>query len=108
MADRETRNFYISIGICPECRKNRLFGDERSCIECKAKKAVYNKTYHSKHAERDKNKCSDYNKKVYRDRIGKGICTRCGKRKAEPMRKKCRLCLDKDARVQRLRRDYVT
>lgn len=28
-----------AVGICPRCGKNLLYGDEKSCIECRAKSA---------------------------------------------------------------------
>ena len=39
----------------------------------------------------------NYGRSVYKERSEQGICTRCGKRKAAPGRKKCKLCLEKDA-----------
>lgn len=36
----DQRNFYISKGVCPVCRKNNLVGNEKSCAECKANKAA--------------------------------------------------------------------
>ena len=35
---RESRNFYKKIGICPQCRKEKLFGDEQQCISCRQKR----------------------------------------------------------------------
>lgn len=33
----KNREFYKSIGICPYCGKNKLWGDEKRCIECHSK-----------------------------------------------------------------------
>lgn len=34
---RLTRAYYIKRGVCPMCRKNYIFGDEKRCPECSAK-----------------------------------------------------------------------
>lgn len=28
-----------AVGVCPRCGKNLLYGDEKSCVECRAKSA---------------------------------------------------------------------
>lgn len=38
---RETRELCRQFKICPECRKNKLVGDEKICPECLANKAEY-------------------------------------------------------------------
>ena len=38
--------------------------------------------------------------------VSKGICTRCGKLKVVPGRKKCGICLEKDMILHRNRRAY--
>lgn len=103
MADREARKFYKSIHICPECRKNRILGDESTCPECLAQKSIYNKRYYEKHSEILKQKFKDYNHKIYTERSAKGICTRCGKRKAATNRKKCVVCLNRDIEAHKRR-----
>lgn len=96
---RENRKFYISIGICPICKKNQLFGDEKSCPECKAKRMKY-KTSTDKYRERNRIK----SKEIHLKCIETGTCTRCRKRKAVYNRKKCEICLEKDRVYQALRR----
>lgn len=104
-ADRNaTRQFLREIGICPICHKNALIGDERNCLECRA--------YYA--ARREKNKITlteerlqhnrDNSKKLYRNRIDNNKCTRCGKRSPAVGRKKCAICLEKDAEIHRLKR----
>lgn len=31
--------YYLKIHICPVCRKNTIMGQEKTCVECKAKSA---------------------------------------------------------------------
>ena len=45
-------------------------------------------------------------KKLYAERVSNGICTRCGKLKVVPGRKKCGICLEKDMILHRNRRAY--
>ena len=32
-----TRKLYQKYRVCPRCRKNNFFGDEKNCLECAAK-----------------------------------------------------------------------
>lgn len=41
---------------------------------------------------------------IYHERSENGICTRCGKRKSAPGKKKCAICLEKDAEFHRRKR----
>lgn len=98
---RKNREFYRKNGICPECGKNKLFGDEKTCPECRAK------------AQNRKNNCTDEQKQKYREsqnekrrklhkeRAKKGICTRCGRRKAVAGKKKCAICQEKENEQKR-------
>lgn len=36
------RKFYQNIKICPYCKKTKLWGDERVCLECQAKAYIKN------------------------------------------------------------------
>lgn len=36
---RELYKKLQAVGICPRCGKNLLYGDEKSCVECRAKSA---------------------------------------------------------------------
>ena len=81
---KETRDWLLDHKICPRCGKNDLFGDEKSCPECRAKENGYvmksrdgdgRLEYNKKHRE--------WAKKEHQRRIEVGICTRCGKRKAD-------------------------
>ena len=102
-AKKADRDFLRSIGICPVCKKTKLFGTERMCQECLAKQYAY-------HAKNDKEKVKQY-QKAYSSRrkelrqmyLDKGVCPSCRKRKIEIGKKKCKICLNKDADVHRAR-----
>lgn len=99
--NRKTREFYKKNGLCPRCGKNKLFGDEKECLECKEK------AYEAVMKNRNKD---DYNKthrewarKEHQKRIENGICTRCGKRKPDFGYKTCGICRAKDTETRRIR-----
>lgn len=99
------RAFFRKNQICPECGKEKLFGDEKQCISCREK----SRQRKQKITDEQKNIYSERFKKqqksLYKERAEKGICTRCGKRKAAYGKKKCQICLNKDAEAHRIKRD---
>ena len=101
--ERQTKKFMKSIGICPECKKEKLFGQEKQCISCREKRRKrkpptdeqrqkYNKSFREKQ------------NLLYRQRIEQGFCGECGKRKIEQGRSRCRICLQKNAEISRKKR----
>lgn len=95
--NKADRKWYRENGICPRCRKNTLFGDENMCPECSAemyeismnsRERLGREHYNSVHAE--------WSRKTHAKRIELGICTRCGKRKADYGLKTCGICRNKD------------
>ena len=100
----ETRHFLQSIGICPKCQKNKLYGDEKNCPECAAKgylfvmksvKKLGREHYNENHREWSRN--------THQKRIELGICTRCGNRKADNGFKTCGICRNKDKEYKRIK-----
>lgn len=100
---RKDRAFYRSIGVCPYCRINKLFGDEKQCIDCREKYHARRKPLTDEQRARANANQSIQKKKLHAERIEMGICTRCGKRKPEEGKKKCRIWLDRDAEMHRRR-----
>ncbi len=101
---REDRLFFLSIKICPVCRRNKLYYGEKSCLECKAVKNEYNFEYYHKHRDvlNEQNKVRNRNK--YKERKEQGLCVDCGVRKTAPNKVRCYICLDKNARDSRNKR----
>lgn len=100
-ARNKDRKFLQSIGICPRCQKNKLYGDEKQCPECSAKgyslamksrERLGKEHYNKNHAE--------WSKKEHHRRIEQGICTRCGKCKADYGFKTCGICRDKERKYK--------
>lgn len=88
---QEERKFLLDIRICPKCKKNSLFGTEKTCIECLAEI--------SKKRSEGKIKRKKYNKQQYILRISRmkenGICRGCSHRKVEVGKTYCSICLQK-------------
>lgn len=53
---RELISWYKENGICPICRKNNLFGNEKECIECSAKRYTKRMTCYNLNPEKFKEK----------------------------------------------------
>ena len=98
---REERAFLKSIGICPRCRKNMIFEGENTCPECKA----YNTNGATRLREKDRENYNEkqkvLHKKIYDQRKENGLCTRCGKRKADYGYFTCGVCRSKDRKRRR-------
>ena len=99
---KETRDFFRRHNLCTICGKVAVFGNERTCPECRAKRREIVSRWITPEKSReylDENK--NRAKKIYYERKAKGICTRCGKRKAERDKTRCGICLEKDAKAHR-------
>lgn len=100
--NKERREWYQSAGICPKCGENPIMGDEKMCPECRAyaykivmgRRDFIRKRYNSDHAK--------WSRKAYAERKAQGICTRCGKRKADHGYVMCGICREKDRNRKRI------
>ena len=100
---KRDRLWYIQNGRCPNCRKEKIFGDERSCPECLAKGFSRRERQDKEKRKEIERKYLGRRKEIREEYYSKGICFQCRKRKIEEGKKKCRICLDKDAQVHRKR-----
>ena len=97
------RQFYKSIGICPVCKKNKLWGTEKECPECTAKGYEYAMKSRARVGREHYNKThAEWAKLEHHKRIEQGMCTRCGKRKSDYGYKTCGICREKDSRTRLL------
>lgn len=97
-----TREWLIRNHICTSCGRERVYGEDKTCFECRAKSAMRPRYVMS---EAKKKENSEKLKEQYRQRHEAGICVACGKRKAAAERRKCRICLSKEAERARIRRN---
>ena len=87
--------FYKRMGICPSCRKYKLYGDENLCIECKAYFANKQQKRRNTDNERIKNQKMESYKKVAEFRNENNLCTKCGKPRTDN-HKMCGICRAKN------------
>ncbi len=96
---KERRDWYKSHGICPYCMKERLFGDEGRCPECRAKIAEGQSKWRKNRTDSEmaeyRAKGNAQKRKKENERKAEGMCTRCGKRRAKQGYVKCDICLGK-------------
>lgn len=104
---REDVKALVAMGFCRICQKNKAKPNSTYCDDCSQKMYEYNRKRYMDNPEyfHEINRRSQ--KKTYELRKEQGICTRCGKRKAERGKVKCRLCLDKDAQRHALKADTI-
>lgn len=100
---QENRDFFRENHLCTECGKNKVPDGERICPECRAKRMSWIKITEEQKI-RYALRFRSQQKNLYQQRVEGGICTRCGKRKALSGKKKCGICLEKDAEVHRRKR----
>lgn len=98
---QENRDFFRKNHLCTECGKNKVPDGERICPECRAKRESWRKPLTEDQIERYGLHFRNQQRMLYHERAENGICTRCGKRKAAPGKKKCAVCLEKDAKQHR-------
>lgn len=81
---REDRAFLLSLGICPRCQKRAIEPNKKMCYECLGHERD---RYHQRKAdgslEKKRIRNSERKMSEYYRRKETGLCTRCGKRRAE-------------------------
>ena len=96
--------FYKRMGICPQCKKNKLWGNENLCPECKAYFANKATEYRAKDKERiNRNKRNSY-KSIAEFRREDNLCTKCGKPRTDKY-KMCPSCRKKNTVMCREKRN---
>ena len=102
--NREMRHWYQEHGICPRCFKNDILGDEKTCPECKARDTITRMKRAETVDRKQRNEShNEWARNKYAERVEQGICTRCGKRKADYGFKTCGICRAKDTETRRVR-----
>ena len=97
---RENRAYFRSLGLCPRCGKNKLFGDEKECPECVAMMYELNR----KSREKGNFDAKEYYRKDIKMLKEKGLCRRCRNRKVADGHTYCQICLEKHREEGRKRR----
>lgn len=108
---KQTKQFYLRLGFCPVCHKYRVYGDEKECPECRARRIVNNRLSTARAWAEGKDWADPRHAltragKRYKRLKSEGLCTKCGRRPPAVGRVMCRRCLDKQAeRMRRYRED---
>lgn len=89
---RELYKKLQAVGVCPRCGKNLLYGDEKSCVECRAKSAETMSKIRATDVEKYNERQKAWRKARYEKDKKNGICTRCRKRKADLGHTTCTFC----------------
>ena len=92
---RSDRQWRVENRLCTTCGKFSVPVGQKTCPECKAKIANRRKPK----TDAQNQNFNARQRSLYEQRSLNGTCTRCGKRKAYAGRKKCKLCLQKDAQT---------
>lgn len=98
-----TRKWCREHGICTECHVNHVVNGEKTCAECKIKKAIYRAKNPIPKEKYEKILADNRIRSKIRfdERKAKGLCVACGRNMAAPGRTRCPICLEKNARVRR-------
>ena len=78
-ADRNTYHWFQENGICPVCRKYRLMNNEKSCLECRARKTNNNAIRMNRNEQELRKKIAIRDSNKYNERKRLGLCVACGK-----------------------------
>ncbi len=98
---KQNRIFYKQHHICTNCGKEIVFGNDKTCPECRAKRYIGRKSLTDEQKNLYGERFKKQQKALYQKRKEQGICTRCGKRKVISGKAKCGVCLEKDAKLHR-------
>lgn len=91
--DRETYHWMQENRICPCCRKEALFSNEKSCLECRARKTNNNAIRLSRNEQEIRKQIAIRDSNRYQNRKELGLCVACGKENNSKYAvcKKCRI-----------------
>lgn len=89
---RKTREWCRENHLCVICRKEHVYGNDKTCPECRAKDS--NRVYKRILTTEQRNALNENAKARYAKNKDSGICVTCGKRKAATGRVRCPICLE--------------
>lgn len=99
---KDVRKMYASYGLCTRCHKNHVYGNDKTCSECRVNTSLVNAKYREAHRDEINKRGRELYKIHYEERKAKGICTRCGKNKASKGKFTCTKCREKNNQQKRL------
>lgn len=78
--------------ICPICRKEKLYGDERRCLECAIKDNQRQRERYWKDAEANRARIRASGKARTKRYKEQGLCSRCGRERDDKSKAQCYRC----------------
>ena len=97
-------HFYQRLGICPHCKREKLYGKEKLCPECRAYFANRMEMQRMVNSERLKQLKKESYKRTSEYRNANNLCTKCGKPR-EGNYKMCANCRKKNTNYYREKRN---
>lgn len=92
--EKKTRELSRELGICPRCNKNKLFGSEKNCPECRAKAETDRENWEKRNTEIAIERRRAYNRKSYYKSKAEHRCACCG-RKTYDDKVYCPVCAER-------------
>lgn len=89
---RERRKELLAMKICPQCGREKLYGNEKACLDCTLRRIKKDEKKRKEHREEIRQFNKEYYHRKHEERIANGLCTRCGKKKGDDGRKMCPMC----------------
>lgn len=103
--NKTAKKWYAENHVCPSCRKESLYGDEKQCLACQQKHNNFQEIYRQKNRLELNKRHADGARRIYAERKAQGLCPRCGKIRPQFGFITCGLCQKKDNST--LRSKYV-
>lgn len=94
---KENKKYFAKLGLCTICGKNEAEPKKKACYECLGREQD---RYYEQKASGTYNKQkanTEIKRKITEERRSKGMCYRCGKRKADRL---CEMCKAKAKRYR--------
>lgn len=107
----ETREWMKERGFCPICHKNRIYGSEKKCVECRAKSANLAQRRRDNNREEYNRYARELHARKVEEWKSKGLCSRCGRERDDKRFETCSRCRRKSREQKRKddlrKRDYI-
>lgn len=86
---RQNRDYYRRINVCTRCGKNKAEPNKMLCMECTGREQDKYRLKKATETQKERDKLKK--RMLSKERTEKGLCTKCGKQKAEST-KMCGKC----------------
>lgn len=95
------RHDCIENGVCPICGKRKIYLNEKACYKCNEDRLKRNRRNRKNNRIEYRKYTNERSKRLTIERKEKGLCTRCGKRRATVGFSTCERCRLKSTEYSR-------